>query len=336
MANSAKGKSHLIWLLKIVATVMVMYIHSANIFGYANMTQPYYVRPFALLANTGVPVFMLISGFLFFRREVKWSDNFKKKLKRLALPFLIWSSLWILFELAGHFIMPSRFEDVLGWSFPEFLNKLIGIPFVTGPLYGPLWYVRDLFIISVFAPLIQKPVRRFPLIFLVCAGVLWFSPVNQMVKQTVVLFIAGGVLSVKSEWISRFKLIDHKFGLLALALGIGFSLIVIGESYFTYCFYQLAILCYISAAFLICNALEKRQGVKTFSAFLSGYIFVIYVTHGKLLSILQIVYTSKLHGAVLTAAGYFLIPLICFGVCLVFSMAFKKLLPKVYKICTGE
>lgn len=330
MAESKKEKSYLIWMLKIIATIMVIYIHSANIFGYSNTTIPDYLRPFSLLSNTGVPLFMLISGYLFFRREVDWKENLRKKVKRLAIPFLIWSGFWILFEFAGYLIFPSRFENVLGWNLADFLYNWIGIPFTAGPLYGPLWYVRDLFIISIFAPFVQRLIRKYPIAFFILAVVFWFVPINRMFRQTVVLFVIGGVFSIQSDWIEAFKRIDYKIGFITLSAAIAASFVKID------CMYQLTIFLYTATAFLICNGLLHNKHVKSVCKYLAAYVFIIYVLHGKPLSIMQILYTSLLTGKGWVLLGYFILPLICFFAFLGVAIVFKKYLPRAYKICTGE
>lgn len=64
-------KSYLIWMLKIIATMMVLYIHSANIFGYCKIGMPNYLRPFSMFANTGVPLFMgLFQVFFSFTKKM--------------------------------------------------------------------------------------------------------------------------------------------------------------------------------------------------------------------------------------------------------------------------
>lgn len=112
----AKSKSYTIWMMKIVATFLVVFIHSANIFRYANSFMPSVLTPFSMLANTGVPIFMVVSGYLFFLTQKDWKQNFIKKVKRLALPFFIWSCFWVGVEALGHIVLPGQFENVFGWS----------------------------------------------------------------------------------------------------------------------------------------------------------------------------------------------------------------------------
>ena len=325
-----KQKNYLIWLLKIVATIMVIYIHGANIFSYSKISMPDYLRPFSMLTITGVPLFMIISGYLFFHKEgVDWKVNLLRKTKRLAIPFLIWSGFWIVLEAVGFLLLPSKFENVYEWSFQVFLLKWIGIPFSSMPLYAPLWYVRDLFIISVFVPFIQRSLVKYSTPLLVVLTVLWFAPINNMLRQTIVLFIIGELLKITSKKIENLRM-DFRIGFLTLAFGIVFSFIKIDF------FNRLTIMLYLISIFLLCKELINNDGIKIKCEYLASFIFMIYVLHGKPLSVMQIIYTLVFYSTGMVIAGYFLIPIICFFVCLIVGMAFSRALPCIYKFCTGE
>lgn len=330
MEAKTETKSYTIWLLKIFATFMVIYIHAANIYGYSNLQMPTCFRPFSLLANTGVPLFMLISGFLFFRKEVEWKENTLKKIKRLAIPFLIWSGFWVVIEVLGFLFFPAKFDNVFSDGIIGVLKLWIGIPFIQGPLYGPLWYVRELFIISIVAPLIQKPLRKWPKVFSIVGIVLWLLPINTMFRRTVVLFILGGALSNEKKIIEKLKRFNWKTGVIILLIGVAISFF---QNSITY---QITLALYSVSALIIGTELVKGKSAQRFSFEISKYIFLIYCIHGKPLSILQIIYTSLFKSPALVYVGYFLLPIICFGICLGIAYVFKRFLPSAYKICTGE
>lgn len=309
---------------------MVVYIHGANIFRYGEQSMPVVLSPMSLFANTGVPLFMLISGFLFFQKEINWKTNLIKKMKRLALPFFIWSGFWVVIEFIGYLVLPGRFENVLSGGLVGIILRLIGIPFLQGPLYGPLWYVRELFIISIIAPIIQKPLRKWPTVFALFAVSLWFLPINSMFRQTVVLFIFGGALSNKKEWIERLKKVEWEKGVMFLLAGAITSFI------HNSIVYQLTLALNIISVFIIASNIVKKERIKKMSFKLSQYIFLIYCIHGKPLSIMQIAYTGFFKTPVLVSIGYFILPFLCFVICLCVAVLFKKYFPRMYRFCTGE
>ena len=68
-----------------------------------------------VLTHICVPVFYLISGYLFFIRLEKWDNSvylnkLKKRSKSLLIPFLIWNSFAIILSLIGTY----RHEGLLG------------------------------------------------------------------------------------------------------------------------------------------------------------------------------------------------------------------------------
>lgn len=127
--NKLTNTNYIITSMKVFATILVVYIHGFNIFGYAGLKIPTFFRPFMTIATAAVPVFMLVSAFLLFGKEINWFENLKKKTKRLAIPFLIWSCFWIIMEAIGHVVLPDKFKDVFGWNLTDWLLNIFGIPF---------------------------------------------------------------------------------------------------------------------------------------------------------------------------------------------------------------
>lgn len=84
-------KNETINYLRCIAAIFVVYIHSANIFGYMNINNEYIKSNLLIyLFNTAVPIFFLISGYLtFIKKDINYKNHYKKKLKTLVLPYVI-------------------------------------------------------------------------------------------------------------------------------------------------------------------------------------------------------------------------------------------------------
>lgn len=318
-------------VMKVLASLLVIYIHGANIYGYSGLAMPVYFRPFAALAKSSVPVFMAVSGYLMFRKPILWRENLIKKTRRLAVPFLIWSVVWIVFELAGHAVMLERFSDVLSWTPVQLVRAVFGIPFAAGPLYSPLWYVRELFILSIAAPLFQKAMSRRPAVFLVLAVVVWFSPCGEHVRQSVTFFFAGGVMACSDQYLETLR----KTTLEREGVWI-FLLAVVCAIPRVEMLWRLSVMAMVIFVYLLCKTAAQKPRAQGLCDKLIAYTFIIYVTHGKFLSIVQILYTAKFTGQTAVNLGYLLIPALMFCVCLAVAVAFRKLLPRLYRICNGE
>lgn len=317
--------------LKVIATFLVVYIHGANIFGYAGLDAPILFKPFFSLADAAVPVFMLVSGYLLFRKEIVWKENLKKKIFRLAVPFLIWSCFWILIEAVGYIVMPDKFENVFSWSVSNWFLKIIGIPFYVSPLYRPLWYVRDLFLLSVIAPFFQKPLKRFPTLFAIIAIGVWFLPLSNSLREAITFFILGGVIATQTKVLGLIRRNCTILVLfLSLALGVGLSFL-----YNDYC-YRLSILFMVFAVYIGCVSMSCYSIFRRICSCLIPYSFAIYVLHGKLLSIIQILYTRKFASNASTYLGYFILPFLVFWVCYFIALLFKKVGLKLFTVSMGE
>lgn len=327
----ATQKNTIITAIKVLATLLVVYIHGANIFGYAGYEMPLQLKPFKCLADAAVPAFFVVSGFLMFRNEIDWRINLRKKTIRLAVPFLLWSLFWIAFEAIGYVILPDKFESVFSWDWLSWLRKIIGIPFYISPLYRPLWYVRDLFLLSITAPIIQKPLKKYPLFFMAIAVTVWFTKLPHVCREAITFFTVGGSVSACKTALVKVK--KHLGARMLLCTGIpGLLLSLIKNE----TCYRISVLFMLAFIYLISVMMVKSKPIEKLVLVIMPYSFAIYVMHGKILSILQILYSARFDSLSMIILGYYMIPLLVFAFCMAVAMAFKRLLPTIYAIATGE
>lgn len=114
-----------------------------------------------LLPAACVPIFFLMSGFLFFWRVPEWSkvvfvSKFKKRFRSLVVPYLFWITLTIALFAGMHLFLPSMinpdFENVPQWGMAQYLAA-----YWDGsggfPISYPLWFLRNLIVMVYLAPL---------------------------------------------------------------------------------------------------------------------------------------------------------------------------------------
>lgn len=320
--------------LKIAATLNVVMVHSMNLTGYANYTQfNFLLNFFDIIAATGVPIFFAVSGYLLFAKEFKWRDNMKKKCRTLLVPFLIWNLFWLLFDIIGSLVLPDYFSSIPLTDFPELIKAFFGTPFDDSPYYVPLWFVRDLFLLNAVAPLLKKAIDRLPVwvTAVVLAACFFLLPYRMWYKfgQSISFFILGGILARK-----RFS---FNFGKPAKFTAVICAVLVAASAFLPALdrkslLWRLPLILAFAA---ICIALafcdfKKVSALLTFS-------FPIYVLHGKILSVVQIVYTKLIAQNTLTVTiGYFVLPLAVVLICISAALILKKLLPLPYRIATGD
>jgi surface polysaccharide O-acyltransferase-like enzyme len=153
-----------------------------------------------VLALTCVPLFFLFSGFLFFYRSDFNGEVYRQKLatrtRTLLVPYLLWNTIAILFTLAQKLpVLSSVFTHAdnieVHWSPIRIFNTYFadsdnGGIFVSTmkdaatavsdspyPIDGPLWYVRELMVMILLAPVVYWLMKRMQLWLVVALGIAW-------------------------------------------------------------------------------------------------------------------------------------------------------------------
>ena len=138
-----------------------------------------------IIVRCSVPGFFFISAILLFRREFDWADNVRKKLRTLIAPYFILNAFWIaayfvaqkLPVISGFFGNESKI--IADWGVVDYIDGFFGILPSSGagsfysPFVSPLWFLRDLFVLNLIAPLLKKAVDRFPKAVLVLLALVY-------------------------------------------------------------------------------------------------------------------------------------------------------------------
>lgn len=154
------------------------------------------------LTKVVVPVFYIISGYLFFANVGRWDVRaYRGKLLRrartLLLPYVLWNVLmavklgatgwgvlWVFWRSAG---------VQTDWTG--------GVQLMTAPANMPLWFLRDLMVVSVLSPLVYVAVRRLGWWLLALLGGYYLSGVCAFVPGvsacSVFFFTLGAFLSIR-------------------------------------------------------------------------------------------------------------------------------------------
>ena len=320
-------------MAKLIATVSVIFGHSYTRFHFFGTDYQQFVHAVELFVRACVPVFFLLSGFYLMRRDsFSWKKNMKKKLTSLVVPYVLWTLLYAGLEIIGYHIRPGMFDDYTVFTYKDWFNYLIGVPFAEYPRgYVPLWFLRDLIILN-FLTLILVPLVKalpgallIPLMFL-----LEVLPLPACCRYAVPFFVIGMVLGRKKEvpvfnvWITSIA------GVLCF-VGAFFAKV-------NNCFLDRLLV--IPTVFVVISAAEymvKNQKMSAAVTKLIPFSFITYLTHLYPLALLQKIIISKIApGADDDIVLYFVLPFVVFGLCCCFAMLFKRLMPRVYGVLVGS
>lgn len=249
-----------------------------------------------------VPVFFLISGYYFFSKiELThfefdvFVQKWKKRIKTLLCPYLIWNLLYLLptfiFVLLGR-LSWTAFNDYLSdlgylhlfWDCnTQEYTTILGLTRIGAvPLDGPLWFIRDLMVFCLLAPIVYFCIRKFPISTLVVA---WggyvldiFVPITGF-SNSIFFFIVGAEMMLyKIEPIvlfQRYKWVLIIFSLLALFGAVVFY--GINPSY-NDCCVRLFRISTVPLIFLLTAMLIKKWSFGNIIK-MSTYSFFIYAAH---------------------------------------------------------
>lgn len=172
-------QSKVIAFLRFPLIVLVLFAHC----NFTTISAEWASLPFASkvidifsqrVAPIAVPIFFFISGYLFFKTGMFSIDIWLKKLTRrfqsLFMPYVLWNLLYLLLAIIiGLFISNVPILGIpinnLSWTdvFKAFWNIALipGGSTITAPIAIQFWFIRDLMVVMVFAPVIYFAVSLF-------------------------------------------------------------------------------------------------------------------------------------------------------------------------------
>lgn len=317
--------------IKALATICVVLVHAANLYGYSGSESYLVNHVYGFLgkfAALGVPLFFVVSGYLASMQykpgRVWYKANLKKKAKALVVPFLSWSMFYFVLD-----------RVMFGHATRSALLDLFGVPFGEPPIYNPLWFIRDLYLLTILLPGLKK-LASFCVPTLIGCASLWFllGPSEFYEFRSCLWYVIGILIQTHSARVERiFSAMSNH---LATAV-LGGTLWVLATLWPVFWLQQAVIAAGVLLVWVFFRSLTGRENRPL--AWLRRWIFpasfVIFVMHGKILSVMQILYTKILgSGVAVLLAGYFILPAVVIVVCVVANALLRK--TPVYSFLTGS
>lgn len=112
------------------------------------------------ITRYAVPMFFILSGISFFKdyENKKYYKKIKSRIFTLAIPYLLWNTIWMIFEIICSYSFISNYYVGRELFSINFINILEAIFFYKCNL--PFWFIFDLIIFSIAAPLIYVFIRN--------------------------------------------------------------------------------------------------------------------------------------------------------------------------------
>lgn len=253
------------------------------------------IYPFSLwLGETGVPAFFFISGYLFYLSTKTYLQKLRTRLHTLLIPYLLWNILLLCFYLIAY-----------AFGFPQYINhksivefKLIDYirlfwdrgsidegNFV--PLLCPLWYIRNLLVMSLLSPIFYYIIRYVREFFIITVSIWWMTTYNNaFIPQTILFFSLGAYFSILEInplefFIKRKVLFTTLFAITAIGDIATHGYI---ENSFSLQFHRLSLIFNIPALFMLADWCV-RHGYT--SKRLPNAAFIVFCVHYPIVVLLR-------------------------------------------------
>lgn len=152
------------------------------------------------LAVSLLPALFFLSGLLFGSNYDGSLNNTVQKIRSrvhsLVVPYLLWNATFVVVYLVLANWVPrlqARVETYELTSIAGCANAVLGI--TTGPINGPLWFVRNLFLLVLLTPLLYRLLKRLGMVVLLLLGLLMFcmTDVNPQWHPYCLFYFAVGL-----------------------------------------------------------------------------------------------------------------------------------------------
>lgn len=188
--------TRIVWVdvLRFIAIFMVICIHCSDPFNVSpearsNPEFSFWGSIYGSLMRPCVPLFVMMTGLLLLPVRLSVGEFYKKRLLRIAVPFVLWSVLYNLYPwITGVMGLPaSVLSDTFAYAAPDASQSLADaaknialIPFEFNIYTIPMWYLYMLFRLYLYMPIFSAWVEKATLgqkkIFLAVWGVTLFMP----------------------------------------------------------------------------------------------------------------------------------------------------------------
>lgn len=299
------------------------------------------------LARFRVPMFFILSGYFYFtaiqRTDGTYLSHFIKRIKTIALPYLLWSVIGMMLYALMQWPMATRayftHTQVYTLSIPELLYKIL-----FDPVAYQLWFLRDLMVVFTLSPIILPLIRKFGAWAMLPPMLLWILEVDLVVlsNEALPFFVAGGWLALygpakEPALKDRTKLMIVLSWLLLvlvktlLVLYNTVSIQVVNH------LHHLAVFMGLLAVWVGYDLVVQERDVKrTLLYRFTVFTFFIYVSHEPLLSVVKnVLFVCLGHHPMVSLMVYLLTPLITIVLCLAFGTILLQHAPALYGMLTG-
>lgn len=301
-----------------------------------------------IISYSGVPVFYLMSGILLYSKSFSFRGNLLKKTKSLIIPYILWLTIFMVVYAIGQnisvtekfFLNPER--QVLTFSFFDFLEAYTGYG-QKGLFVNSYWFLKELIILNIFAPVIKRIIDLFPLLIFFVLMYIWlFKGVSFtcFLNSQSICFFSFGYYVVKynihmqlcDRLPLRLLLILYLFSVILQLL-----LVLFGFINFSLVLSVSVLIGIVSLIKLTMYIDNLNVALKKMIVCIGTFSYFIYLTQDLIQTILKKLFNlvfSLMPGSDIII--FLLVPITTCTVCFLIGLGLKFYFPTIFNILNGS
>lgn len=312
------------------------------------------------LTPAAVSTFFVISGYLYFANVTNFNKEAyitktKRRGKTLLIPYLLWNLAGVITLI----VLGTFNEGKVGFnSLSDFLSQFwccnvwnentVNFLGTHTPLYAPidwpLWYLRDLIVVSFLSPAIYWAVKKLKYFYFIILVPLYLLNVWTIIPglglSSFIFFGLGVYLAIYKGSLNITENKCYKIFILISAIFTAptsaYLWLVQGVTTFNYSIYTLATILLV-AAMLIIGRMASVGGLQVNRMFVESTFFV-YAFHdftgiNPITLVKKIVRVLQVESSILI---YLLTPFIVYGISVVVYYIINRFMPRFTHLITGR
>lgn len=330
--------------MQLVCGVLIVVLHSNNISGYAfdanfsllNYGVYIFEEFITMFGHLALPVYFYITGFLTFlnykNSKIVYLNKIKNRIRTLVIPYIIWNALTVIFYwvLSNIPFIASKLNHMFVPNNLWFILKAI-----LSSDYTPLWYIKNIFILTIFSIAFYQIIKIKNLAILSLSILIIINLFYQFDYFGFIywlpIYLLGAVHSIHKRRLFSFKNVDTRI-LLHIILMFLLVINVFMETHILMYIYRLL------AAIVCIDLFTGIYNKKIDNNFNKWYkfSFFIYCTHFVVISIYQkLLLLIGGNNSFNTLFSYVSSPIVCLLIIIALAKLINKKFHKLWGVLTG-
>ena len=303
------------------------------------------------LTRFAVPLFFMISGFLFFFGKDFGPSVYVAQIKKRCRSVL---SVFVIFSVISFVVCQIVYsftgEGVIG-MIDERINKNILYILFQNPFAFQLWFLAQLFIMSIVSPVVYFLVKKLKFICPLILACLWMADKHLVVggytlfnSDAYMFFTLGAYIAVNEiKFKKLFQKAENKkmwvfsvvLWVLVVTVYTLFSATAKNSSWIQLILFKLSVLFGIVSVWLSYDRISTRLLENNVTKTLTKNNFMVYLLHEPLLHIIFMSTITYFKSDIVHLLLYFVLPIVIILLCAYIGKLLRSKCPKLNSILTG-